>query len=256
MTIEEWLAWRRQGLGASDAPVIMGVSPYKTRYQLWLDKTQRAPDEPGNWATKRGQELEPIARELYEKEFNCEAPPTNVENSAYPIVRASLDGFDFNSQTILEIKCPSQKDHQTAKEGKIPTKYYPQLQHQLLACSAAKRVHYYSFDGNEGICVEVLPDFEYQQKLLLELLKFWQLVETKTPPELEPSDVRNVFCFNLLDQLEQLDELTAKKKELDAQIAKLKESIFSHSDLQAGKVFSVMDQFRISGRRISRLVRD
>ena len=31
----EWLEWRMGGLGASDAPVVMGVSPYSTSRTLW-----------------------------------------------------------------------------------------------------------------------------------------------------------------------------------------------------------------------------
>ncbi len=35
----EWHAFRRKRIGASDAPVIMGISPWKTPYQLWIEKT-------------------------------------------------------------------------------------------------------------------------------------------------------------------------------------------------------------------------
>ena len=41
---EEWLDWRKKGIGSSDAPIIMGVSPWKTPFELWEEKTgtQRA----------------------------------------------------------------------------------------------------------------------------------------------------------------------------------------------------------------------
>lgn len=35
---DEWLMWRSQGIGASDAPVIMGVSPWSDPVSLWMEK--------------------------------------------------------------------------------------------------------------------------------------------------------------------------------------------------------------------------
>lgn len=35
---QEWEKFRLQKIGASDAPIIMGVSPWKTPFQLWLEK--------------------------------------------------------------------------------------------------------------------------------------------------------------------------------------------------------------------------
>ena len=57
-------------------------------------------------------------------------------------MRASLDGISMD-QEILEIKCPYKpnrldSDHQKTKEGKIPEKYWPQLQHQLEVFGASK----------------------------------------------------------------------------------------------------------------------
>ncbi|MCJ7483244.1 MAG: YqaJ viral recombinase family protein, partial [Thermodesulfovibrionales bacterium] len=36
---EEWLSWRRNGIGASDAPVVMGLSPWQKAGELLLLKT-------------------------------------------------------------------------------------------------------------------------------------------------------------------------------------------------------------------------
>ena len=39
MTHEEWLKWRSEGLGSSDAPIIMLTFPFgKTPYMLWEEK--------------------------------------------------------------------------------------------------------------------------------------------------------------------------------------------------------------------------
>ena len=35
----EWLAWRTQGIGASEAPAILGENPWKSRRALLAEKT-------------------------------------------------------------------------------------------------------------------------------------------------------------------------------------------------------------------------
>ena len=43
----EWHKWRMGGIGSSDAPVVMGVSPYKTIEQLYLEKTGQGEEPEG-----------------------------------------------------------------------------------------------------------------------------------------------------------------------------------------------------------------
>ncbi|OHX19559.1 hypothetical protein BI344_17800 [Chromobacterium sphagni] len=38
MSREEWLALRNTGIGGSDAGTVLGINPYKTAYQLYLEK--------------------------------------------------------------------------------------------------------------------------------------------------------------------------------------------------------------------------
>ena len=47
---DEWLNWRSLGVTATDIPVILGLSPYKTVWQLWAEKTGRInpPDLSGS----------------------------------------------------------------------------------------------------------------------------------------------------------------------------------------------------------------
>jgi putative phage-type endonuclease len=56
---ELWLAERRRRLCGSDAPALLGESPYGSLYGLWLDKTGQSVDEPQNDAMRRGHWLEP-----------------------------------------------------------------------------------------------------------------------------------------------------------------------------------------------------
>ena len=43
LTREEWLELRRNGIGGSDASVVMGKNPWRSIQQLWEDKTGKTP---------------------------------------------------------------------------------------------------------------------------------------------------------------------------------------------------------------------
>jgi len=186
-----WLEWRKQGIGSSDAPAILGLSKWMTRYQLWELKTGRAPEQVTNWAMERGNRLEPKARAHYELLCDLDMKPTLVIHPEHSFLRASLDGYNAEAGRILEIKCPGKEDHQTAMEGQVPEVYMAQLQHQLLV-TGAKQVDYFSFDGEKGVIVPVTPDSEFQEKLMKEEFAFWELIQKDTPPELGPRDFKTI----------------------------------------------------------------
>lgn len=64
----EWLAARRDGIGGSDTPALLGESEYQSLYGLWLDKTGQADGFIGNDATRRGNWLEPRLAEWFAEE--------------------------------------------------------------------------------------------------------------------------------------------------------------------------------------------
>ena len=62
---EQWLAERRKGIGGSDIAALLGISPFKTPVDLWMDKTGRADPVPDNPAMRLGRELEPAVLARY-----------------------------------------------------------------------------------------------------------------------------------------------------------------------------------------------
>jgi putative phage-type endonuclease len=180
----EWYRWRMGGIGASDAPVIMGETPFKTPKALWSIKTGRSQEEPPGPAARRGQQLERFARRAYERKTAIQMEPLCLVHEPFEWMRASLDGLSFDGSTLLEIKCPlSLRDRLSAQEGRIPYHYYAQLQHQLQV-SGARQAHYWSFDGSDGILIETGPDEAYAKKLVQAEAAFWRLVKENRWPEL------------------------------------------------------------------------
>ena len=180
----EWHRWRMQGIGASDAPVIMGETAFKTPRTLWSIKTGRMQEEQAGPAARRGRELEQAARSAYERHTGIAMEPLCMVHDRLEWMRASLDGLSFEGSTALEIKCPwGDRDLDALRAGRVPTHHYAQVQHQL-EVSGAEELHYWSFNGRAGTLVRVRPDREYLDRLLEAEAAFWQRVLEKRWPEL------------------------------------------------------------------------
>src|SRR5258708_33455547 len=88
----EWHRWRQQGLGASDAPVIMGETAFKTPRMLWSIKTGRAQEDAAGPAARRGRELERRARRGYEPEVCSQMEPPCLLHDQMGWMAAVLGG--------------------------------------------------------------------------------------------------------------------------------------------------------------------
>jgi len=179
----EWHRWRLQGIGASDAPIVMGDAPFRTRRFLWSVKTGLARESAVGPAARRGRALEQAARSAYERHRGIPMEPLCMVHDRLEWMRASLDGLSFDGSTALEIKCPwRDRDLDTLRAGRIPTHHHAQVQHQL-EVSGAEELHYWSFDGKAGTLVRVRPDREYVARLLDAEAAFWLRVLEKRWPD-------------------------------------------------------------------------
>lgn len=212
-----WHEWRGKGIGASDAPTIMGDSPWSSRLQLWGEKTGILDRPPINafalQAMERGKTLEPVARELYEKRVGYSMDVIAAEHSDYPFIRASFDGVNFEKKRFVEIKCPGQIAHSKALKGQIPDYYNAQVQQQFLV-SGFSEADYFSYrpeesEGRREVLVTVKRDDRYIATLTAELIAFWNAVQNKSVPAVsleEIGEVEKTF-FALLTKTAALGKL-------------------------------------------------
>jgi len=229
----EWLEWRAGGVGASDAPTIMGENPWKSPAQLWAEKVGLVapPDLSGNPHVQRGNRFEDEARMAFEADFQDFAVPLCGQHPEISWLRASFDGILAQGQ-VLEIKCPSPKRMtrvRTLAEGQpqAPNQrplvgpdeleqaglghYHAQVQHQLLVADAAFACLYvYDVEAKRGYGFWIAADEAYQERLLEAEREFWRRVRDGEEPPLDPE--RDVFSPEVLRPdvpPEQLDTLPA-----------------------------------------------
>lgn len=142
---EEWLENRKIYIGGSDVACILGLNPWKTNLQLWLEKTGRAePKELGdNPLVKYGIDAEDHLRELFKldyPEFNVSYIENNTfVNDKYPFAAASLDGWITDPdgrKGILEIKTATINSVSQREKWKnrVPDNYYCQVLFYMAIC--------------------------------------------------------------------------------------------------------------------------
>lgn len=204
---DEWLKMRKSHVGGSDAAPILGVSPYKTAYQLWEEKLDLS-DQFQHPYMRRGVVLEEKARERLAEEYLIKVTPKVVFHPQHSWMVASLDGITEDGKTIVEIKCSGSKYHQEALQGNIPEHYKAQLQHQM-ACTGLDKALYYSFDGEEGILLEMKRDDAYIADMIAREGRFYECMMSMVPPPMSEKDY--------------VEKEDAEWKELARQWAKMKE---------------------------------
>lgn len=204
---EEWLK-NRSRIGGSDASAIVGLNPYKTNVELWMEKTgQIVPEDISDKTyVQYGTQAEMHLRGL----FRLDYPQMNVEyvdnnmylNSKYPWAHASLDGWLTDQEGrkgILEIKTTEilQSMQKEKWNHRIPDNYYIQILHYLMVTefdfAVLKAQLKTVFDGVPYLQTkhyfiersEVEEDIQY---LAEEEEKFWRhVVDRKKPNLILPS---------------------------------------------------------------------
>lgn len=105
---------RADYIGGSDIPIIMGLSPFKRRWDLLLEKAHLAlNDFLGNQFTDYGHKIEPKIRDHINLLHNTQFVPTRLIDGD---LRLHTDGF--NGECVLEIKSTS-TIHPTVGEYKL-----------------------------------------------------------------------------------------------------------------------------------------
>lgn len=172
-----WLRWRQSGFTSTDAEILMGYS--KRSYEDLFESKLVTEFEPfTNEYIEHGRESEPKARERFELATGYKFDPLCVESLVHQKVRSSLDGFNFELNIPLEIKCPFYYASYKKQVEKIPAYYYCQLQHHMLACGTEK-ILFYSFFKNSEVLHIVDADKDFQKELLYRYDLFQVCLEKK-----------------------------------------------------------------------------
>lgn len=189
----QWERWRAQGVTASEAAIILGRSPYKTRWRLWAERTglARAADLSANPHVRRGNALEDEARRAFEERHDTLLLPLCGESDEHPVLRASFDGIADDGSPV-ELKVPAERTFAevSAKTTQAPAfqLYWPQVQHQL--CVAGAERGWLVFYGGPARLLEfpIARDEAFlREELVPACLQFWEAITNRKEPPRDPA---------------------------------------------------------------------
>lgn len=219
---EEWLDFRRTKIGASMAPIILGIDPWTTKLQLWEQITYNKERQVTS-SMQRGKDLEPLAREWVCDFMSIDYKPAVLQSKGHPFLIASLDGFfeyPDGTVSVVEIKVPNRETHNAAAEGKIPQHYFAQMQHQMIV-SGADSVIYCSFDGKDGVVTKCERDDQFCHDLVSSEIAFLDAVVNFEPPEASDKDWIEISDPTKIMMVDEYKFLKEKKAMLEKRMDEL-----------------------------------
>ncbi|WP_201589929.1 YqaJ viral recombinase family protein [Psychrobacter sp. Pi2-51] len=193
---EDWLQFRKQGIGSSDAAAACGIHPYLSMLELWMIKTGRMTSDidesiegysPLYW----GNTLEPMVAKYYQERTGNKVRRVNaiLQHPEQPFMLANLDYAITGSEEVQILECKTAGEHGAKlwKHG-VPLYVTCQVQHQL-AVTGKQAAHIcVLLCGHEAKIYKVERDERLIESIIEHERLFWQYVETDTSPTPDHSE--------------------------------------------------------------------
>jgi putative phage-type endonuclease len=191
----QWLEVRKGGIGSSDAAAAAGLNPYKSQLELWMEKTGRAAangeapdtDSPMFWGTL----LEPYVAAAYQQKTGRKVRKVNavLQHPTFNFMLANVDREIVGSAEvqILECKTAGEFGSRLWRDG-VPEYVQLQVQHQLAVTGKAAADLAVLLCGQELQIHRIPRDDEIIARLTVLETRFWEYVETDTPPPADGSE--------------------------------------------------------------------
>ncbi|GFZ75504.1 hypothetical protein HPP_4620 [Hydrangea phyllody phytoplasma] len=198
----EWHNHRKKYINASEIGSITRNDKFRSLEQLVHDKIFGAPFTSNKY-TEHGIKTEPIARIFFEKITNLNFPDAIFTDDTLDMFSASLDGYNQQTNTLLEIKCPFIENNKISatwnpffSNKQVPSNYWAQVQCQLF-CSQARFAYFlvYFNDTNYHV-VKIYKDKNFIQKMIADCQKYLELLNHSKQELSQTTYLKKLSKFN------------------------------------------------------------
>jgi len=189
-----WKRWRKQGIGGSDVSAIFNISPFRTKRDLYYDKTDTVnaiSDEEDNSVAKEvGHLLEDLVAKIFAKQTGYRVWQEK-KMFYHPLYKCMVADIDYMFETpegligILECKTA----HYLAKDKwageKVPIYYEYQVRHYMAVKNVDIAYIACLFGNNEADFIKrkIVRDLDMEESIIGEVVSFWNdCVLAKNPP--------------------------------------------------------------------------
>lgn len=205
----EWLALRSKTLGSSEIATALGLNPFRSPLQLFLEKTGRGEGFEGNDDTELGHHMEPWILSQYGKKKNkiVGRPDILVCDESNSWATATPDGFIYSPLTedtgfvdgekvvaVCEAKNVSHRMMHHWEDDSVPDYAHAQCVWQVGICKLDYGVVAAVLGGSGKSLFD--KEFPFDKELMEQMMAgghlFMKQVQSDTPPSARAGDVRAV----------------------------------------------------------------
>jgi putative phage-type endonuclease len=218
---EDYKKLRREGVGGSDAAAILGLSPWKSAMDVWLEKkglAEERNDPNRDFLLDLGTQLEPVIARCYERQTGVKLTlpfPLQWTHKKYPVLRGSPDRFVEGVSRGVELKSENQFSDQFGEPGtdQVPYHYLVQCAHYMAVLDYDVWDVALLHGGTRFAVYTIHRDKELEASMTEQLLDWWERYIVKdVPPDVDGSGawkvyLRKKYPVNLLP-IKQGDEET------------------------------------------------
>ena len=221
LTEEEWLDYRRGGIGGSDVSIIYGVSHFRSNRELYYDKLGIKPIreyEDETWLQKKmGHVLEDLVAEVFMKKTGLKAYEVKkmFSHPLYPFMRADVDRFVIDEDGrigILECKTTNYQNKDAWADEKYPYQYELQIRHYMAVMNLdfAYIACLWGNSENDFAYRKVVRDYDFEDEIIETEQYFWEEhIEKRSEPDFIGKPDLALQCLKMY--LEDADPTLGKK---------------------------------------------
>ena len=229
---QAWLEARRRGLGGSDVAAILGLDPYRSAFEVYLDKLGLKAEEPDNEAMRQGRDLEAYVASRFEEATGKKVRRKNaiLQHPHIPWMLGNVDRLVVGENAGLECKTTSVLNKSRFAQGEFPANYYVQCVHYM-AVTGADRWYLAVLVLNKSFHVFTIERDENEIAALIEAeRRFWEdHILKQVPPAPDGSDSASELIRSMFPEARSAapvalfghEERIKTYLELDAAIAEL-----------------------------------
>lgn len=197
---EQFLIERKKGIGGSDVAAIMGLSPWKTPLDIYLEKNTHVSLEDGDDISEdkpqlaRGRRCEKYILEEYAERMACQLSPGRLMvHPTYPILRGNIDAFVEDTNIIVEAK--SVGGSPNSWDNEIPIYYKTQVAFYAAITNADRVDVPVLFDRWQYACFSYYRDTIFEENIILSCLHFWKhhILTDITPSPTNLKDIQSLY---------------------------------------------------------------
>ena len=209
---------RSKFIGGSDAAAVLGISPWRTPFDLYQDKIApriESPEEQDNRTAKlRGKRLEPYICDMLTAEHGVQLVARNrrYTDREHPFLACEIDAETADGENV-EIKTVhpfKARDWGEELTDSIPVHYTAQAMHGLMV-TGRDVCRFAVLIGDELRLYRVERDVDTIAAMREREVQFWQqhVLAKVPPPASSTSDVLRLFERDLGTTVEATDEVAA-----------------------------------------------